>query len=180
MFRLSCIHGARTIIPRKPRTIEGKNPSNSIKSLKKLLSLLGAISAVKMASATAIGSAITLDKSVADKVPAISGSIPSAGGSSTGYQSRLRNISESDDSFSTGIPFVIRNPRIKSMIRMPIMETERTRFEMILSPLPPKPLTIFFCRSFMFFSSLITILYTTLVSLFARLCAMACICEAAT
>jgi hypothetical protein len=155
MLRLFCSHGARTIIPMNPRTMEGKNPISSIITLKKLLSLLGAISAVNMARATAIGSAIRLDKSVADKVPAIRGSIPSAGGSSTGYQSRLRNISDRVDSLSTGIPFVTKNPRIKSIIRIPTMETERTRFDMILSPLPPKPLRIFFCRSFIFFPSLI-------------------------
>ena len=138
MFSESCIQGAISIMPMKPRTIEGRNPSISSRTLKKFLILRGAISAVKTASASAAGMAIKLDRRVAAKVPATSAAIPSAGGSSVGYQSLEKNSSLSEAVRRTGSPFATRKPRMKTRIMIPVTATQKTVRDIILSPLPPK------------------------------------------
>ena len=138
MPRPTCIHGAIIIIPMKPRTIDGRKPSISKRTLKHWRTLRGAISAEKIASAMETGIAITLERRVAASVPAIRATIPSAGGSSVGYQSFEKNISPSDVDSRTGSPFAIRNPRMKIRTTIPVTATQKTTRDIILSPVPPK------------------------------------------
>jgi hypothetical protein len=65
-----------TIIPKKPNTIEGIPASISIVNFNAFLSLGGAISAINIAVAKPIGTAIIIEPNETKKVPIIIGNAP--------------------------------------------------------------------------------------------------------
>ena len=79
--RLSCSHGASTVIPMKPRTTDGRKPRISRAGLKNSRKSLGQASERKTATPRLRGMAISADRTVTETEPATRGSMPNSGGS---------------------------------------------------------------------------------------------------
>jgi hypothetical protein len=107
-------------MPRKPRIMDGRNPSSSRMGFKMLRIFSEAISEIKIAIKRLMGRASKDERIVTATDPTIRGSMPRAGGVSVGYQSEPVTIDKREASFRTGSPSLIKKKRINNMIKMPI------------------------------------------------------------